>query len=53
MLYAKSLFLKGEHIRCFDLLQSEYVAFPMFTSLLYTYGKYAIQSQMKGDGFKP
>lgn len=44
LLYAKSLFLNQEYVRCFELLQHEYIAFPHFASLLYAYGKYVIKA---------
>lgn len=45
LIYAKSLFLQKEYVRCFELLQHEYINFPSFLSLLYAYSKYVVLSQ--------
>ena len=42
LLYSKSLFLNREYLRCFELLQQEFINFPQFLSLIYAYGKYVI-----------
>jgi hypothetical protein len=44
LLYAKSLFLSREYIRCFELLQLEFINFPQFNSLLYAYAKYVVKA---------
>lgn len=44
LLYAKSMYLNKEYSRCFELLQNEFMNFPMFSSLLYAYGKYVVKS---------
>ena len=45
LIYAKSLYSQGDYVRCFELLQHEFITFPSFTSLLYAYGKYVVLSQ--------
>lgn len=44
LVYAKSLFANQELIRCFELLQTEFIQNPSFVSLLYAFGKYAIKA---------
>jgi len=50
LLSAKSLVKQKQFIRCFELLQREFVNSPQYTSILFIYGKSvvkAIQSQEK------
>eukprot|EP00347_Sterkiella_histriomuscorum_P002786 403366804 len=44
LLFAKSLFLNREYLRCYELLQNEFMAFPQFFSILYAYAKYVIRA---------
>jgi hypothetical protein len=37
--------LNREYLRCFELLQQEFINFPQFLSLIYAYGKYVILAQ--------
>ncbi len=50
LITAKALFKAGMFVRCFELLQRQFMLTPTFTVLLFVFGKYvikAIQQEIK------
>lgn len=45
LIYAKALFKVGLFIQLFELLQGEFNKFPVYSVLLYHYGKYIAMSE--------
>ena len=43
--------MNEEYSRCFELLQNEFIAQPMFTSLLYAFGRYAVNAASKDNNY--
>jgi len=41
---AKAFFRTGQYIRCFELLQQQFIEQPSYTSLLFIYGKYVVKT---------
>lgn len=44
LLTAKALFKAGKFVRCFELLQNQFMLTPSFTVLLFVFGKYVIKA---------
>ena len=45
LIYSKSLFKNSLYLQLFELLQNAYSRFPLYTILLYYYGKYVALSE--------
>ena len=45
LIYSKALFRDDQHIECFEFLQNEFSKFPIYSVILYYYGKFICLSR--------